>query len=161
MPTETGTAARNRCNHQARSLTRAIEYAPPYGIMGGMETPTKRRKCSVPDCDRLGRNKGMVNGAIRYDHKCEIHHRNKAQLETIARFFRKHIANVSCEQCGWSAGDCDRHRIIPSLGYARDNVKILCPNCHRLQHQLNKPRPSFLGAGEPVSEDTGGAQPFK
>ncbi len=138
---ETATAMRGRGNHQVQSLTWTIEgQRTPIWYNGGVEIKQQRRQCSVLGCGRMGRNKGTVNGATRYDHKCENHHRTKVRLEASSMFFRKHIKNATCETCGWSQSYCDRHRIVPTVGYTRDNVKILCPNCHRLEHEAGKPR---------------------
>ena len=38
----------------------------------------------------------------------------------------------SCELCGWNKSTLDKHRVIPELGYVEDNIRYLCPNCHRL-----------------------------
>ncbi len=43
-----------------------------------------------------------------------------------------------CEECGWSAARCDvHHRIEKSLGglHTIKNAKVLCPNCHRVEHE--------------------------
>lgn len=42
------------------------------------------------------------------------------------------VPNPKCERCGWCDAPCDRHKVDPSLGYIKGNVRILCPNCHRL-----------------------------
>ena len=88
----------------------------------------ERRKCEHPGCNSLGRNKGKYNGKTIYDRFCEQHHRLSASSLSV----RRHIDNTSCDVCGWDKAACDRHRIIPELGYKEGNVKILCPNCHRL-----------------------------
>lgn len=87
--------------------------------------------CQIEGCDRKARNKGFYKGKTRYGNTCEYHHKNKEKLDN---FFRKNIENKSCEVCGWDKAPCDRHRLDPSLGYVKENVKILCPNCHRLFH---------------------------
>lgn len=89
-----------------------------------------RKKCLIDGCERLGRNKGYYKGTIRYDKVCEIHHRGK---ERSHFYLKSQIQNISCERCGWNKAPCDRHRIIPEKGYTRENVIILCPNCHRLE----------------------------
>lgn len=45
---------------------------------------------------------------------------------------RSSIPNKKCELCGWNKAPCDRHRIDNKKGYFAENVKVLCPNCHRL-----------------------------
>ena len=89
-----------------------------------------RRKCKVIGCFKLGRNKGFYNGITRYDNVCEIHHRtqNRAYYNK-----KQSIVNSACEKCGWDKAPCDRHRKVPSKGYVRGNVEVLCPNCHRIE----------------------------
>jgi len=43
-----------------------------------------------------------------------------------------------CQVCGWAKAKCDVHHIIPkSQGGLNliSNSKILCPNCHRIEHE--------------------------
>lgn len=93
------------------------------------------RKCEFKNCDKPGRNKGFYKGKKRYDKYCELHHRLRFNLKGLAvDFFRKkQINNEKCEICGWDKAYCDRHRINPQKGYVKGNIKILCPNCHRLE----------------------------
>jgi hypothetical protein len=42
------------------------------------------------------------------------------------------LVNIKCDLCGWDKAPCDRHRIEKLKGYIKENVMILCPNCHRL-----------------------------
>ena len=41
----------------------------------------------------------------------------------------------ACERCGWNKSYCDRHRLKHGAKYTKENVIILCPNCHRIEHQ--------------------------
>ena len=97
----------------------------------------ERRICAFKNCSKLTRNKGFYEGQTRYDKWCELHHRLRLKNNPI--FTREFIAkqtidNSKCEQCGWDKATCDRHRIEKNKGYAVENVKVLCPNCHRLAH---------------------------
>jgi hypothetical protein len=94
-------------------------------------TILKRRKCLVEGCIKLTRNKGAYRGKTRYDNVCEFHHKRTEKYRGEWRI-RQKIENKFCENCGWDRAYCDRHRIVPKLGYIRENVKVLCPNCHRL-----------------------------
>ena len=43
-----------------------------------------------------------------------------------------------CERCGWNASRCDvHHRVKKSDGglHTLDNAIVLCPNCHRIEHE--------------------------
>jgi len=101
----------------------------------------KRLECSFVGCKKLGRNKGSYKGKTRYDHLCEIHHRLRCHPDNPSGnlyYWKKLIENTKCEKCGWDKAPCDRHRINPKLGYVRENVKILCPNCHRLEEMKKR-----------------------
>lgn len=100
-----------------------------------MTISNKIRGCIYPGCKRKGRNKGNYNGSTRYDCYCEYHHRLRCKKNSqIYEYIhsRKVIDNSKCDECGWNKAPCDRHRINPKEGYTRENIKILCPNCHRL-----------------------------
>lgn len=95
----------------------------------------KRRKCQIEGCKKLGRNKGFYKGKIRYDRFCEFHHRLRYGSNDFGKNIMNQIPNDRCEVCGWDKGFCDRHRKNSKLGYTKENVKVLCPNCHRLVTQ--------------------------
>lgn len=49
----------------------------------------------------------------------------------------KHYGN-KCERCGWAEARCDvHHRHAKAQGGAHTlaNAIVLCPNCHRIQHE--------------------------
>ena len=49
----------------------------------------------------------------------------------------RHYGN-KCERCGWDKARCDvHHRDAKASGglHTIDNAIILCPNCHRLEHE--------------------------
>lgn len=87
-----------------------------------------RKLCSQEGCNNLAASKGWQNGHVRYDKKCQTHRRLDAKTN------KKLIKNDFCENCGWDKAPCDRHRLIKEQGYIKENVLILCPNCHRLIH---------------------------
>lgn len=46
-----------------------------------------------------------------------------------------------CERCGWDKARCDvHHRHLKSKGglHTLDNAVVLCPNCHRIEHEGGK-----------------------
>lgn len=113
--------------------------------------PKQRIICEYPGCKNLTINKGYRNGRKRYTRFCNIHIKapnrpQYTQAETIYTTKTDHIPqkrkyhykkrgfipNDKCEICQWTKGPCDRHRIIPSRGYTRENIIVVCPNCHRL-----------------------------
>lgn len=49
----------------------------------------------------------------------------------------KHYGN-RCEKCGWSAARCDvhhRHHKADGGLHTIENAVVLCPNCHRIEHE--------------------------
>ena len=93
------------------------------------------RNCEYPNCQKKGRNKGFYKGETRYDRFCEFHHRLRYKTENRAYYSKKQmIDNSKCEKCGWDKANCDRHRIKAERGYFKENIMVLCPNCHRLAH---------------------------
>lgn len=95
-----------------------------------MQNINQRKICIWEGCKSLTKNKGRnVKGKSIYDTKwCCRHYR----LRSNKSMTLNSIDNKTCEACGWEEAYCDRHRIVPALGYTKENVKILCPNCHRL-----------------------------
>lgn len=96
----------------------------------------KKRICDFEGCQSLTRNKGSYKGRTRYDRWCEFHHALKFNRTAYFEKYnkeRRRICNDKCEVCGWDKAPCDRHRINPRKGYTDRNVKVLCPNCHRLE----------------------------
>ena len=60
---------------------------------------------------------------------------------TMFYFAKKKKGNINnrtkCEICGWDATPCDRHRLDSTKKYCKENVVILCPNCHRTATMAN------------------------
>jgi len=49
----------------------------------------------------------------------------------------RHYGN-SCERCGWNAARCDVHHRHPKAKgglHTIANAIVLCPNCHRIEHE--------------------------
>ncbi len=91
-------------------------------------------KCVIDGCHKMGRSKGKnFNGESYYGLYCDFHHKTRSSFKE-APLFRAQatILNDKCERCGWDEAYCDRHRIQSEIGYTRSNVRVLCPNCHRL-----------------------------
>jgi hypothetical protein len=102
----------------------------------------KQKQCAVEGCPNNARYKGKYVGPFTIEKRiygtyCEFHHRSKKarQQKTIKYRFtkdaREKFPNKKCQRCGWDKAYCDRHRVIPELGYVEGNVLVLCPNCHR------------------------------
>lgn len=49
----------------------------------------------------------------------------------------RHYGN-QCERCGWNAARCDVHHRKPKASgglHTIANAVVLCPNCHRVEHE--------------------------
>lgn len=108
-----------------------MHLLPPYAIIDTMAQIRKR--CTTPGCVRMGRNKGIRDGKVYFGSKCRFCHRKGIIGIGYEQYILGRKDNKKCERCGWNEGPCDRHRVIPSLGYIDSNIIILCPNCHRLE----------------------------
>jgi hypothetical protein len=95
-------------------------------------------QCRFFGCVNKQRQKGKSpDGKKLFDVYCDLHHRlrfgiRSPEQRSRAMSWKVNIPNDKCSRCGWSEGPCDRHRLIPENGYVPGNIKILCPNCHRL-----------------------------
>lgn len=49
----------------------------------------------------------------------------------------RHYGN-KCQRCGWREARCDAHHRVPKAAGGKhtiSNAVVLCPNCHRVQHE--------------------------
>lgn len=103
----------------------------------------KRPLCENDDCFNLSMTRGRKkDGSFKYDKLCTKHHRIKYGMKQnghkysgteLDGFTKKH-----CQRCGWNESYCDIHRIKNGKDggkYELKNIIILCPNCHRIEHQ--------------------------
>lgn len=52
----------------------------------------------------------------------------------------RHYGN-KCDKCGWEAGRCDVHHRQPKAHkglHTLANAIVLCPNCHRIEHERHR-----------------------
>jgi len=95
-------------------------------------------ECFMYGCNYKQRPKGKNRRGIKtYDFLCDYHHRLKYKIKNPGEAstkmkWVKSIPNDECCLCGWNKAPCDRHRMVKEKGYTLDNIRILCPNCHRL-----------------------------
>lgn len=92
----------------------------------------ERKTCMYLGCTKLGRHKGRTKGGKqRWGRYCEKHHKYKGHDIDIES--HPHYNGEFCQRCKWAEGPCDHHRKDNTKSYKeKDNVVILCPNCHRL-----------------------------
>lgn len=104
----------------------SLPSSTPHATKGAM-----RKICAIPGCEKPSKLKGRNRtGKPRYGRFCNVH--AKFRL-TDRKGDARYIQNKKCEACGWDKAPCDRHRKNARAGYYRENVMVLCPNCHRLE----------------------------
>ena len=92
----------------------------------------ENNECKIEGCNNRVRYKGLsIGGGKRYDCVCQKHHKMKFSGDYV---LASRLPNTPCTNCGWDKAPCDRHRKDPLLGYTKENVVVLCPNCHREFH---------------------------
>lgn len=118
----------NRNTYGQHSLCSYHRYRKAKGLsMDYKPKPRRqslvRKTCEVDGCDNLQELKDKRNGKSRYKRYCSKHNGRQ-----------KTINLTRCSICGW-VGPCDKHRIKPGRDggkYTKDNIVVVCPNCHRL-----------------------------
>lgn len=105
----------------------------------------KRLKCKLDGCNNLAMKRGKKkNEGYYYDKLCTKHHRLKFGMKIRMKDkdpWMKKLCKTSCERCGWNKSYCDLHRIVMGKDggkYEIENIIVLCPNCHRIEHLGNK-----------------------
>lgn len=54
-----------------------------------------------------------------------------------AKAVLRHYGN-KCSKCGWDEAKCDTHHVVPKSAGGKHTVSngvVLCPNCHRKEHE--------------------------
>ena len=114
-----------------------------------MNKVKERPLCVVEDCKNVAMKMARRNdGSWSYRRMCSKHHRVKYNMKNghhDKRYDRNKEGlgdwtKKSCQRCGWNKSYCDLHRIVNGKDgglYTLDNVEILCPNCHRIEHRGN------------------------
>ena len=94
---------------------------------------TPKLKCKIEGCNRPRTSKGQGRTKSTCNkHRPKFFNQNRPINKAWLRNFNRN----KCGICGW-AGPCDMHRLLSGKEggkYTKDNIKILCPNCHRLVH---------------------------
>ena len=111
-------------------------------------------------CDKCGKefisNHKIRNGRKIHCDDCKRkvdHYKDINKITSIKELSKRTItkilerANKGCSICGWNESTCDIHHIIPKAkggNNEHNNLIIVCPNCHRIIHTLNKYSTEFL-----------------
>ena len=103
----------------------------------------ERARCVVKGCNNVVTlNHKSASGKPYYRKMCSTHHRDRYNMphDGSARAREQMVNGVSglkktpCTNCGWSLGSCHLHRKERGGSYTRENIVVLCPNCHQLVH---------------------------
>lgn len=121
----------------------------------------KERKCSIEGCEkrvRQGYMCSMHESRLQRHGTVDVERTRTNRLQpildeldlskdkmnfvidnyTIWTAISKAIHGKVCQRCGWDKGTCDVHHKLPrSEGGLNtlNNAEVICPNCHRLEHQ--------------------------
>jgi hypothetical protein len=110
-----------------------------------------RPKCKIEGCCNVAtkiyskKHKKQYYRSLCGKHY-EIHYgireQKRLQRGAIAHGFSveqfTEIKMSACSLCGWNKASCDIHRIVNGKDggkYIKENIIVLCPNCHRLVHR--------------------------
>ena len=110
-----------------------------------------RPKCSIVGCNNLATKIYNKKHKKQYYRKLcskhfELHYgiRQQKQLQRKASAYGVSVKEFSkikitgCSFCKWNKCNCDIHRIKNGKDggrYTKENIIVLCPNCHRLVHR--------------------------
>ena len=110
-------------------------------------------------CEKCGKeftSAKIKNGRKIHCNNCKRkvnHFKDINQISSIKELSKRTItkilirANKGCSICGWNESTCDIHHIIQRKDGGSnnmDNLILVCPNCHRIIHTLNKYSKDFL-----------------
>lgn len=107
--------------------------------------------CSFDGCKaKVKRTKKNNRDSYWYSKFCGVHteiiggYHEKASLQRKAAQWGVSLDELSeinrnkCIICGWNKTICDVHRVKSGKDggkYVKENIIVLCPNCHRLVHK--------------------------
>lgn len=147
---------------RGQTLNRVYGHKRPLCEKHSMAPTRIRGKCIVDGCFCFQMIKSKRNSRTYYRRYCYKHWRSLSCSEKIGTRLLD-ISNYlpiktnTCSLCGWDLAVCDKHRMEPGISggtYTRDNILVVCPNCHRLLHKgytkeqiaakLAKPRRTIL-----------------
>lgn len=104
----------------------------------------ENKRCIVEGCNAIGEWNKSINGKIYRRKWCTKHRKrfygiaikkkSKSQHDKSRRKLLQNGSLKKCSICGWDKANCDMHRTTNGGSYKIDNIKVLCPNCHRLVH---------------------------
>lgn len=72
---------------------------------------------------------------------------NRTTFAEVARLYY----GDCCHECGWNAGNCEVHHIMPKSAGGKNtinNAVVLCPNCHSLKHYNKNKRETKIKNNE-------------
>jgi hypothetical protein len=107
-----------------------------------------RGTCAVEGCSKKTTHKKLrKDGTYSWRIRCWTHERDKTpypgqpparEKNKKGSMFRVLASELgACVKCGWDKVSCDKHRLVPGCQggkYEKDNIVMLCPNCHRMAH---------------------------
>jgi hypothetical protein len=117
------------CGKEKRIASNSLTRSSPVQSCGCMNRDTAQRKRRVGGVWNDGKSYAVQNGARCYRTR-------HAWATAVIR----HYGN-KCERCGWDKARCDAHHRVPKAQggfHTIANGVVLCPNCHRLEHEAGR-----------------------
>lgn len=106
----------------------------------------ERDLCNIVGCKCQQALHYRYKGKTYYRNICLKHHRQKYNMTPITGSRRQReqkkngvykLKATPCSKCQWDKSYCHLHRLKPGKDggkYTQENVIVLCPNCHQIEH---------------------------
>lgn len=98
-----------------------------------------KRNGNTDETERIRNFSSLIKDFTQSKDKLNYNFTNLTTLSLMAKLYYKN----KCMICEWDKGDCEAHHIVPKSKGGKNtlnNIRILCPNCHSLQHKNNRKR---------------------
>lgn len=118
------------CGNEKEIASNSLLRASPVKSCGCINAETAKRVHSKPEGSwNEGKSYAILDGEHCYKGRAGW---SKAVI--------RHYGN-KCMRCDWDEARCDAHHIIPKAEGGLNTIangKVLCPNCHRVEHESER-----------------------
>ena len=120
---------RCECGNEKEIASNSLNRANPVRTCGCANAETAQTKRLAGGAWNEGKSYAILDGEHCYKNRA-------AWSKAVIR----HYGNT-CMRCGWDEARCDAHHIVPKAQGGLNTIangKVLCPNCHRVEHEGEK-----------------------
>jgi len=117
------------CGNEKEIASNSLTRAKPVQTCGCVNGATARARSKPDGAWNEGKSYAILDGEHCY--------KNRAAW---SRAVIRHHGN-KCQRCGWCEARCDAHHIKPKSEGGLNTIangKVLCPNCHRVEHEAER-----------------------